>query len=174
MTPTRAARVADRDVFVFDGLVPVEESARYYAAISQASFKRTESARPDSLEYRHWVCEMPLENLPRTSLWTATAQAVLRARESSMSFRNDALLSLVQDELNVSEPCFFTTAIFELGETAPLSWALTDHDVARLEHAAGSPALRARVDAVREWLTAGPEAQKRARERGLCPGGREL
>ena len=91
-----------------------------------------------------------------------------------MSFRNDELLSLVQDELNVGEPCFFTTAIFELGETAPLSWALTDHDVARLEHAAGSPALRARVDAVREWLTAGPEAQQRARERGLCPGGREL
>lgn len=105
---------------------------------------------------------------------TSPLEAVLQARESSMSFRNDALLSLVQDELNVSEPCFFTTAIFELGETAPLSWALTDHDVTRLEHAAASPALRERVAAVREWLTAGPDAQQRAREHGLCPGGREL
>jgi hypothetical protein len=105
---------------------------------------------------------------------TSPLEAVLRARESSMSFRNDALLSLVQDELNASEPCFFTTAIFELGETAPLSWALTDLDVARLENAAASPALRERVAAVREWLTAGPDAQQRARERGLCPGGREL
>jgi hypothetical protein len=101
-------------------------------------------------------------------------EAVLRARESSMSFRNDALLSLVQDELNVSEPCFFTTAIFEFAETAPLSWALTAHDMARLEHAADSPALRARVDAVREWFTASPEAWQWAREHGLCPGGREL
>jgi hypothetical protein len=46
--------------------------------------------------------------------------------------------------------------------------------VARLENAAASPALRERVAAVREWLTAGPDAQQRARERGLCPGGREL
>jgi hypothetical protein len=78
--PSRAVRIAERDVFVFDGLVPVEESARYFVAISQASFKRTESARPDSIEYRHWVCEMPLENLPRTSLWAATEQAVLQVR----------------------------------------------------------------------------------------------
>ncbi|HEY0094288.1 MAG TPA: patatin-like phospholipase family protein, partial [Archangium sp.] len=39
---------------------------------------------------------------------TSPLEAVLRARESSMSFRNDALLSLVQDELNAGEPCFFT------------------------------------------------------------------
>jgi hypothetical protein len=105
---------------------------------------------------------------------TSPVEAVLRARESSMSFRNDELLSLVQDELNVREPCFFTTAIFELGETAPLSWALTAQDVARLERAADSPVLQARVDAMREWLTASPEAQARSRSLGLCPGGREL
>ncbi|PTL83066.1 patatin-like phospholipase family protein [Vitiosangium sp. GDMCC 1.1324] len=101
-------------------------------------------------------------------------EAVLRARESSMSFRNDELLSLVQDELNASEPCFFTTAIFEFSETAPLSWALTAHDVTQLERAADSATLQARVDAVREWLTAGPETQARARGLGLCPGRREL
>jgi hypothetical protein len=101
-------------------------------------------------------------------------EAVLRARESSMSFRNDELLGMVQDALNVGEPCFFTTAIFELGETAPLSWVLTAHDVARLERAANSPGMRARVDAVREWLTASPEARERARTLGLCPGRREL
>jgi hypothetical protein len=75
----RSAQVGGRDVFVFDGLVPAEESARYFTAISQAAFKRTESARADT-EYRHWVCEMPLENLPRTSLWAATGQAVLQVR----------------------------------------------------------------------------------------------
>ncbi len=77
--PARAARVSGRDVFVFDGLVPAEESARYFTAISQASFTRTESARAES-EFRHWVCEMPLSNLSRTSLWPATESAVLQAR----------------------------------------------------------------------------------------------
>ena len=75
----RTLQVGGRDVFVFDGLVSAEESARYFTAISQASFKRTESARADT-EYRHWVCEMPLENLPRTSLWHATGKAVLQVR----------------------------------------------------------------------------------------------
>jgi hypothetical protein len=105
---------------------------------------------------------------------TSPGEAVLRARESSMSFRNDELLSVVQDELNASEPCFFTTAIFEFSETAPLSWALTAHDTDQLERAASSRVMQARVDAVREWLTAGAEAQGTARKRGLCPGKREL
>jgi hypothetical protein len=78
--PTRSAQVSGRDVFVFDELVSVEESARYYNAIMQASFTRTESARPDTREFRHWVCEMPLENLPRTTLWQATERAVLGVR----------------------------------------------------------------------------------------------
>jgi SM-20-related protein len=76
---TRSAQVSGRDVHVFDGLVSVEESTRYHAAITQASFTRTESARADT-DYRHWVCEMPLANLPRTSLWQATERAVGQVR----------------------------------------------------------------------------------------------
>lgn len=75
----RSMKISGRDACVFDGLVSVEESARYFAAISQASFTRSESARPDS-EFRHWVCEMPPENLPRTTLWPATQQAVAQLR----------------------------------------------------------------------------------------------
>jgi hypothetical protein len=73
-------KVGGRDVYVFDGLVSAEESTRYYRAISQASFTRTEMARSDAAGYRHWVCEMPLENLPRSSLWAATQGAVREAR----------------------------------------------------------------------------------------------
>ncbi len=105
---------------------------------------------------------------------TSPVEAVLRARESSMSFRNDALLHVLQDELNARSPCFFTTAIFEFGETAPLSWALTEHDKQQLQHAADGVALKTQVDAVREWLTAGPETRQRAQDLGLCPGARVL
>jgi SM-20-related protein len=78
--PTRSEQIEGRDVFVFDGLVPGEEVTRYFHAISQAAFTRTESARADSTEYRHWVCEMPLENLARISLWQATDAAVRQVR----------------------------------------------------------------------------------------------
>jgi hypothetical protein len=105
---------------------------------------------------------------------TSPVEAVLRARESSMSFRNDELLELLQDALNAEEPCFFTTAIFEFNERAPLSWSLTERDVAQLERAADSPGMQARVDAVREWLTVGPVTRAQAKALGRCPGGREL
>ena len=79
-SPTRIAKVSGRDVFVFDGLVPAEESALYSSAITKAAFKRTESARADTVEYRHWVCEMPLENLPRSVLGQATERVVAQVR----------------------------------------------------------------------------------------------
>jgi len=75
----RTATVDGREIFVFDGLVSAEEATRYSRAITQASFTRTESARADT-EYRHWVCEMPLANLPRSSLWQATEQAIGQVR----------------------------------------------------------------------------------------------
>ncbi len=78
--PSRTAQVDGRDIFVFDGLVPREESARYFQTLGRAAFTRTETARADSQEFRHWVCEMPLENLPKLSLWPATHAAVTIAR----------------------------------------------------------------------------------------------
>lgn len=78
--PTRRATVDGNDIFVFDDLVPVAETTRYFKAITQASFTRTESATTDTSDVRHWVCEMPLENLPRTTLWQATERAVMDVR----------------------------------------------------------------------------------------------
>jgi SM-20-related protein len=78
--PTRHETIDGRDVFVFDGLVTAEESAVYYRAITQAAFTRSEFASIATADLRHWVCEMPLQNLPRASLWAATEQAVASAR----------------------------------------------------------------------------------------------
>ena len=88
-TPSRHVQVEGRDVFVFDGLVPAEESARYFQTLSRAAFTRTETARADTQEYRHWVCEMPLENLGKISLWQATQSAVqsVRAGETYQPYR---------------------------------------------------------------------------------------
>lgn len=55
--PTRHVRIDDRDVWVFDGLLPDVE--RYVASLDVSPFTRTEAARPDTLEHRHWVSEIP-------------------------------------------------------------------------------------------------------------------
>jgi SM-20-related protein len=78
--PVRSTQVEGRDIFVFDGLLPQEESARYFQTLGRAAFTRTETARADSQEFRHWVCEMPLENLPKLSLWPPTQAAVATCR----------------------------------------------------------------------------------------------
>jgi SM-20-related protein len=80
LAPTRHAQVEGRNVWVFDGLVSVEETGRYFRAISQAAFTRSEVARGDAPDTRHWVCEMPIENLSNTSLWRATDAAIQAVR----------------------------------------------------------------------------------------------
>jgi SM-20-related protein len=78
-TATRTMNVGGREIFVFDGLVSAAEFLPYARAIPRAAFTRTETARPNS-EVRHWVCEMPLENLPQAALWHATERAVMAVR----------------------------------------------------------------------------------------------
>jgi SM-20-related protein len=87
--PTRQAQVGGRDVFVFDGLVDSVEISRYFAGMSQASFTRTETARPDSQDFRHWVCETPLANLARIAMGPATEAVVaaLRPGERYQAYR---------------------------------------------------------------------------------------
>ena len=124
---TRTASIDGREIFVFDGLVPPEESTRYFHALSQAAFTRTESARPDA-DTRHWVCEMPVENLPRTTLWHATEKAVasLRPGERYLPYRvytnfasyGDTLLTHVDALPNARE----FTALWFLCERWDTEW----------------------------------------------------
>lgn len=126
-TPTRSANVGGREVFVFDGLVPAADFLPYARAIPRAAFTRTETARPDS-DVRHWVCEMPLENLPATSLWHATQKAVLAVRpnERYQPYRvytnyasfGDVLLTHVDALPNARE----LTALWFLCESWETEW----------------------------------------------------
>jgi SM-20-related protein len=125
---TRTASVEGRDVFVFDDLVPAEEATLYARAITKAAFTRSETARPDSLEFKHWACEMPLENLPRSSLWLATERAVaaMRPDERLRPYRcytnfasfGDVLLTHVDALPNTRE----MTALWFLCESWDTEW----------------------------------------------------
>ncbi len=126
--PVRAAQVEGRDVYVFDGLVAPEESARYFQTLGRAAFTRTESARADSQDYKHWVCETPLENLPKISLWPATQAAVTQVRPAeryqpyrvytNFSTFGDLLLTHVDALPNARE----LTALWFLSETWDPEW----------------------------------------------------
>lgn len=80
LSPTRHAVVEGRDVFVFDGLVADADLDAYVEALARAPFTRTEFAKPDTAEYKHWVSELPLANVTRVPLWPATQRAVACAR----------------------------------------------------------------------------------------------
>jgi len=127
-TPTRTASVSGLDVFVFDDLVPAEEAVLYARAITKAAFTRNETARADALEFKHWACEMPLENLPRSILWQATEKAVVsqRPNERFLPYRcytnfasfGDVLLTHVDALPNTRE----MTALWFLCESWDTDW----------------------------------------------------
>lgn len=127
-SPSRTATVDGRPIAVFDGLIPTQEATRYFVTISHAAFTRTEAARADTPGYRHWVCEMPVANLPRTSLWPATLQAisVLRPQEQYQPYRcytnfasyGDVLLTHVDSLPNARE----LTALWFLCEHWDIEW----------------------------------------------------
>ncbi len=80
--PTRRALVEGREVAIFDGLLPAADVARYTQMLHRVPFTRTEVARPDTAEYRHWVSEMAVPALVNLPLWKATADAVKALRPS--------------------------------------------------------------------------------------------
>jgi hypothetical protein len=80
LSPTRHGEVEGRDVFVFDGLVPDADLAEYAGALEGAPFTRSEFAKPETSEHKHWINEMPIANVIRLPLWAATERAVACAR----------------------------------------------------------------------------------------------
>lgn len=71
---TRELLVDERPIWVFDGLLP--DVGDYVRGLSRAAFTRTEVARPETAEYKHWVTEVKLEALLRQPILEITRQAV--------------------------------------------------------------------------------------------------
>lgn len=82
LSPTRCGSVEGRDVFVFDGLISDADLGQYVESLEHSLFSRTEFATADKedIEFRHWVCELPLANLGQLAIWAATERAVGSAR----------------------------------------------------------------------------------------------
>ena len=82
---TRELQVDGRHLKVFDGLLP--NVGEYVAALSRASFTRTEIARPETADYKHWATEIKLESLVQQPIFDPTRRAVLRFAEPGYGYR---------------------------------------------------------------------------------------
>ena len=124
----RRGSVGGRDVAVFDGLLAPNDIATYVAALKRAPFTRTEVARNDTQEYRHWASEMPVANLKQLAMWPATERAVamMRPGETYRPYRAYTNFASYGDMLFTHTDCLPTarelTALFFLCDTWDTEW----------------------------------------------------
>lgn len=124
----RLGRVDGRDVGVFDGYVAQADVALYYDALRRAPFTRTETAREDTQDYRHWASEMPVANLKQLALWPATERALaeLRPSEKYRPYRAYTNHAAYGDMLFTHTDCLPTarelTALWFLMEEWDVEW----------------------------------------------------
>jgi SM-20-related protein len=85
-TPTHDVRVDDGRVCAWDGLMPEHELLQLHTVLQSSSYTMNEVARHDTMEYRHWAVEIPLDVAPRMPI-LAPAMAAIAAMVPGRSFR---------------------------------------------------------------------------------------
>jgi SM-20-related protein len=71
---SREMLVDGRPLRVFDGLLP--NVGEYVQGLARAAFTRSEIARPDTAEYKHWATEVKLDALVKQPIFDLTRRAV--------------------------------------------------------------------------------------------------
>jgi SM-20-related protein len=93
---TYVEQVEGSRISVFDGLVGPADLAALHRTLQGAGYARSEFARPETEEHRHWAAELPLGQLPTFPLTPPTLAAVAvhtggQAYEPFRSYVNVAL-----------------------------------------------------------------------------------
>jgi SM-20-related protein len=74
LAPQRESTIDGRLVRVYDSLLP--GVGEYVRGLSRAGFTRTEVARPDTSEFKHWATEVKLPTLLQQPIFDLTLRAV--------------------------------------------------------------------------------------------------
>lgn len=85
-TPTYDALIDGRRIAVYDGLLPEQELLTLWSVLSRAGFTRTEVARPDTADHKHWATEIPVASL-QTMPFLAPTLAAMRQFAPSQDYR---------------------------------------------------------------------------------------
>lgn len=74
LEPHRRLEVDGRPLCVYDGHLPDVDA--YVRGLARAAFTRTEVARPETADYKHWATEIKLDALSRQPILAITQRAV--------------------------------------------------------------------------------------------------
>jgi SM-20-related protein len=72
---TRRHSIEGREVRVYDGLLQPNDIQGLTAALQNGTFARTESARPDTSAFRHWVLNVPMQAATQLPVYQPTLAA---------------------------------------------------------------------------------------------------
>jgi SM-20-related protein len=72
---TRRHSIEGREVRVYDGLLDAKHIHELTAALQGGGFTRTESARPDTSAFRHWVLNIPMQTATELPVYEPTLMA---------------------------------------------------------------------------------------------------
>ncbi len=76
ISPTWRTAIDGRQVAVYDGLMPEPELLKLWSVLNRAGFTRTEIARPDTAEHRHWATEIAVQALQTMPFYAPTLAAL--------------------------------------------------------------------------------------------------
>lgn len=74
--PAWGAAIDGRRVAVYDGLLPQADLLTLWSVLNRAGFTRTEVAREDTAEHRHWASELALDRLQGMPFFAPTLAAL--------------------------------------------------------------------------------------------------
>ncbi|MDQ3269311.1 MAG: 2OG-Fe(II) oxygenase [Pseudomonadota bacterium] len=74
--PTFSHVIDRKRVAVYDGLLPGATLKSLCDVVSRAAYTRSESARPDTAQFRHWATEISLAALPTMPFMAPTLHAL--------------------------------------------------------------------------------------------------
>jgi SM-20-related protein len=89
MKATRQHSIEGREVRVYDGLLQPNDIHGLTAGLQNGAFTRTESARPDTAAFRHWVLNIPMQTATALPVYqpTLTAAAEFAAETAYRIYR---------------------------------------------------------------------------------------
>lgn len=86
LRPSWTAEIEGRRLSVFDGLLAAPDLARLCDALDRSGYTRSEIARPDTADYRHWATEIPPAALGAMPLF-APSMAAVAAHDAAHRYR---------------------------------------------------------------------------------------
>lgn len=75
MQVTRQHNIEDREIRVYDHLLTANDIRRLTAAFDVGAFTKTEYARPETVPFRHWALNIPLEAATQLPVYQPTLDA---------------------------------------------------------------------------------------------------